>query len=87
MKSLLSKVSITVNDRIYLKDPESSELGLKILKGSIDMIDEMGLEAFTFGKLAKRIGSTEASVYRYFESKHKLLIYLTAWYWAWMEYA
>ena len=30
--------------------------------------------------------STEASIYRYFESKHKLLLYLISWYWHWMEY-
>ena len=50
------------------------------------MIYEIGFEAFTFRKLAKSISSTEASVYRYFESKHKLLVYLTAWYWSWLEY-
>lgn len=86
MDKLLAKVSIVVNDRIYLKDPASSELGRKIISRSIAMVDEMGFEAFTFRKLAKAIGSTEASVYRYFESKHKLLLYLTSWYWAWMEY-
>jgi hypothetical protein len=26
-------------------------------------------------------------VYRYFENKHKLLVYLVAWYWAWLEFA
>ncbi|MBP8074150.1 MAG: TetR/AcrR family transcriptional regulator, partial [Bacteroidia bacterium] len=24
--------------------------------------------------------------YRYFENKHKLLVYLVAWYWAWLDY-
>jgi AcrR family transcriptional regulator len=86
MKDLLSKVSIQVNDRVYLKNPETSELGKKIIKSSIELIDELGFESFTFRKLAIEIGSTEASVYRYFESKHKLLLYLTAWYWGWMEY-
>ena len=50
------------------------------------MIDELGFEQFTFKKLAQAIGSTEASVYRYYDNKHKLLIYLIAWYWKWMEY-
>jgi AcrR family transcriptional regulator len=53
---------------------------------SISMIDELGFEEFTFRKLAKEINSTEASVYRYFENKHKLLLYLSSWYWGWMEY-
>ena len=86
MHNLLSKVSIQVNKCIFLKDPQSSDLGRRIIAGSIDMIDEMGFEGFTFRKLGKAIKSTEASVYRYFESKHKLLLYLTSWYWGWMEY-
>ena len=36
--------------------------------------------------IGPRIGSTEASVYRYFENKHKLLVYLVAWHWAWLDY-
>ncbi|UTW61900.1 TetR/AcrR family transcriptional regulator [bacterium SCSIO 12741] len=86
MLEFLSKVSIRVNEHIYLKDPESSELGRKIIAGSIDLIDEIGIENFTFRKLAQVIDSTEASIYRYFESKHKLLLYLTTWYWGWLEY-
>lgn len=86
MHELISKIPVRVCEYIYLKDPESSDLGKKIISGSIEMIDELGFEAFTFRKLAKHIGSTEASVYRYFESKQKLLLYLSAWYWGWMEY-
>ena len=86
MKDLLSNIQIQVNDSIYLKDPKSSTLGQKIIAGSIDLIADIGFEAFTFRKVAKAIGSTEASIYRYFESKHKLLLYLTCWHWGWMEY-
>lgn len=86
MHRLLSNISIQVHEKIYLKHPESSELGQKIISSSIDMIEEMGFECFTFRKLAKEISSTEASIYRYFENKHKLLLYLSSWYWAWMEY-
>lgn len=62
-----------------------SELGKKILSESILLIEEVGLEHFTFRKLASRIGSAEASIYRYFENKHKLLLYLVNWYWGWLE--
>ncbi len=86
MKNLLSNIEICVNSKIYLKDPASSDLGKKIIQGSIELIYEIGFEAFTFRKLAKAISSTEASIYRYFESKHKLLVYLTSWYWSWLEY-
>ncbi len=86
MQELLSNLSIQVNDKIFLKNPESSDLGKKIIKGGIELMDETGFEAFTFNKLAKKINSTEASIYRYFESKHKFLLFLTIWYWGWMEY-
>lgn len=82
----LPNVHIDVHERIYVKNPESSELGRKIVLGSIDLIDQLGFDHFTFRKLGKEINSTEASIYRYFENKHKLLIYLTSWYWTWLEY-
>lgn len=50
------------------------------------MIHELGFESFTFKKLGIKIGSNESSIYRYFENKHKVLLYLTSWYWGWLEY-
>lgn len=86
MQELLSVLRIQVPEAIYIKDPESSELGKRIITGSIDLLDGIGFEKFTFRKLSREINSTEASIYRYFESKHKLLVYLISWYWSWMEY-
>jgi len=86
MQDLLSKVNIQVDEHLYLKNPESSTLGLKIVSGSIELICEVGFDQFTFKKLAEKISSTEASIYRYFESKHRVLLYLTNWYWSWLEY-
>lgn len=86
MLELLAKITIKVNEGIYLKNPESTTLGIKIIEGSIEMIHNLGFESFTFRKLAIEIGSTEATIYRYFESKHKLLLYLVSWYWSWLEY-
>lgn len=86
MDNLLGKISISVDSNVYVKDPESSELGKQIIRGSIDLIDKLGFEEFTFRKLAAEIKSTEASVYRYFTNKHYLLSYLTMWYWGWQEY-
>nr|WKN34908.1 TetR/AcrR family transcriptional regulator [Tunicatimonas sp. TK19036] len=79
-------VTLRLSDRYFTRDPQHTELGSKIISSSIRMIDMLGFEQFTFKKLATEIQSTEASVYRYFENKHKLLIYLIAWYWKWMEY-
>jgi AcrR family transcriptional regulator len=86
MQQMLSNIIISVNDKLYVKNPETSELGKKIIEQSIILIDEIGFENFTFKKLGERIGSNESSIYRYFESKHKLLLYLSSWYWGWMEY-
>jgi AcrR family transcriptional regulator len=86
METILSNLKIQVNNKIYLKDPETSTLGKKIIENSIVLINEIGFEEFTFKKLGDLIGSNESSIYRYFESKHKLLVYLSSWYWSWMEY-
>jgi len=77
---------ISVNEKIYLKDPESSELGKSIVKNSIELIDDIGFEAFTFKKLGSKMGSPESTIYRYFENKHRILLYLISWYWCWLEY-
>lgn len=86
MEILLENFKITINEKLYLKDPETSALGKKILKNSIILMDEIGFEAFTFKKLGASIDSTESSIYRYFENKHKLLVYLSTYYWSWTEY-
>ena len=86
MKNLLSVLKISVPDKIFIKDPETSELGKRIIEQSIVLINEIGYDSFTFKKLGTKIGSNESSIYRYFESKHKLLLYLSSWYWAWLEY-
>ena len=57
MDGFVNKIVIKVNKNVYLKSPESSVLGEKILMGSINLIDEIGFEEFTFKKLAKSISS------------------------------
>jgi len=86
MDELLLNINVEVPEGLYLKNPESSELGKKIVQNSIVLIEEIGFENFTFKKLGCKINSNESSIYRYFESKHKLLTYLCSWYWRWLEY-
>lgn len=86
MEFLLSNIKMQVNEKIYVKDPETSVLGKKIIEQSIILIDAIGFDNFTFKKLGEKIGSNESSIYRYFENKHKLLIYLSSWHWSWIEY-
>lgn len=88
VKRLIMKLQLHVkmNEALFLRNPESSDLGKNILMHSVQLIHKNGFEAFTFKKLAEDIGTTEAGIYRYFENKHKLLVYLTAWYWGWLEF-
>lgn len=79
-------IQINVGSELYLKNPDSTELGQKIISCSILLIDKLGFESFTFKKLSIKINSPESSIYRYFENKHTLLVYLTSWYWSWTEY-
>lgn len=81
MNHVLASINVPVNKNLFLKDPFTSTLGNNILIGSIELIDLLGFERFTFKKLAVKIHTTEASIYRYFENKNKLLLYLTNWYW------
>jgi AcrR family transcriptional regulator len=79
-------LAFKLNEHLYLRDPQHTQLGQKIIHSSVELIDKLGFEQFTFKKLAEEIDSTEASIYRYFENKHRLLVYLISWYWNWMEY-
>ena len=80
------QLQIKMNEDLFLRNPEHTVLGRNIIKHSIQLIAQHGFEAFTFKKLAEDIGTTEAGIYRYFENKHLLLIYIIAWYWGWLEY-
>jgi len=73
------QIQIAIDPALYIRNPKATELGRKILSNSIEMIDELGFESFTFRKLGARIESNESSIYRYFES-------LISWYWSWIEY-
>lgn len=83
---MMLDVKIKMNSHLFLRDPEQSELGRKIVKDGLRLINQIGFEDFTFKKLAKEINTTEAGIYRYFENKHRLLTYLTSWYWSFLEY-
>lgn len=83
---MATSIRIRLNEKLFLRDPEETELGRKIVAEGVKLIDQLGFEQFTFKKLAVSIESTEASIYRYFENKHKFLIYIISWYWVWLDY-
>jgi len=86
MHRLLAHIKIEVSPQLYLKNPDSTAVGRRIIEHSIELIEELGFESYTFKKLGERIGSPESTIYRYFENKHMLLVYLISWYWSWLEY-
>ena len=65
---LRNMMQLVLSDRYFLRDPLHTELGTNIVAQSILMIDQLGFEQFTFKKLAQPIGSTEASIYRYYST-------------------
>lgn len=79
-------IKFSLNENLFIRDPQDTGLGRDIIRNSIILIDEIGFEDFTFRKLAGKMDSTEASIYRYFKNKHMLLIYLVTWYWEWVSY-
>jgi AcrR family transcriptional regulator len=80
------EIKFDLNESLFLKDPQDTPLGRKIIEYGIVLIDSIGFEGFTFKKLAKEIASTEKSIYRYFENKHHFLLFLTSWYWEWVRF-
>ena len=80
------ELKFTLPEKLYLRDPQETSYGKKLLTSSVILFEELGFENFTFGKLAKKMSSSEVSIYRYFENKHLLLLYLNCWYWEWVNY-
>ena len=83
---MTAQLRIDLNEKLYLRDPQGTDLGRRLVAEGVLLIDEIGFEQFTFKKLAHRMESTEASLYRYFENKHRLLMYLVSWHWAWLRH-
>ena len=46
------EVRIKMNDKLYLRNPEESALGKKIVKYGLVLINKVGFEDFTFKKLS-----------------------------------
>ncbi len=79
-------IKFSLSKKLYVRDPQETKYGKRLLRHSIILMDQLGLEQFTFKKLASEMKSTEASIYRYFENKYKMLSYLGCWYWEWVHY-
>lgn len=77
----MNPILFQLSERLYVRDPQRTATGQLLLQKSITLMDRVGFEQFTFRKLADEMSSTEATIYRYFENKHRLLLYLIDWYW------
>ncbi len=53
------QLQIKMNEKLFLRDPEQTELGKKIIRHSIQLVYKNGFELFTFKKLAEDIGTTK----------------------------
>lgn len=74
-----------LNENLFLRNPDDTASGRLILQQGLSLMLEIGFEAFTFRKLAEKAGITEATVYKYFSNKHRLLQYYFDLYWVWMK--
>lgn len=76
---MLPTLRTDLNEHLSLRDPQATALGRRLLTESGGLLDEIGFEALTFNKLTLALSSKEASLYRYFENKHRLLTNLVNW--------
>ena len=83
LQSVIPRYLIEPAPGLTLRDT-SSPIGTRILAQRLVLMNEIGLEAFTFKKLAERIGCTEVTVYHYFANKQRLLQYYFQVYWLWL---
>ncbi|MCE2963502.1 MAG: TetR/AcrR family transcriptional regulator [Chitinophagales bacterium] len=83
---MVANFSFHINPHLFKKNPEESAIGREIVSNSIDLINNLGIENFTFKKLATKIQHTEATIYRYFENKQMLLLYIVSWYWHYLDF-
>lgn len=86
MHTVSQQLAFKIHEGLFLKNPDSSDLGRIIVRSGLKLMSELGFEQFTFRKLSIEVGSPESTIYRYFENKHKFLLYLLSLYWSWLEY-
>ena len=83
VQNTMARYLIEPDPGLVLRDP-ASPMGSRILSEGLVLMNGIGLEAFTFKKLAEQIGCTEVTVYHYFANKQRLLQYYFQVYWLWL---
>ena len=61
----LLQVQLKISEKLYLKDPDSTSLGRRIIYAGVHLIDKIGFEQFNFKKLAQEMAArlNERGVY------------------------
>ncbi len=85
VQRILDHYTVQLDKTLFVKDPSTSEVGKEIVRQSVKLLAQEGIESFNFKKLSNAIASTETTVYRYFSNKHQLVMYLSSWYWVRLE--
>ena len=67
-----ASLRIELNEHLYSRNPGGTEIGRGLLTESVRIIDEIGFEHFMFKKLSLNMGSSEATLYCYFDNKELL---------------
>ena len=83
MDTTMPRYLIEPDPGLALRDT-TTLVGTRILAEGLALMTELGLEGFTFRKLAERAGCTEMTVYHYFANKQRLLQYYDQMYWLWL---
>jgi hypothetical protein len=83
---MIKGIKFSFSNHLYLKFPHETKYGNRLLSHTVELMAPTGFEAFTFRKLDIEMKSAEASIFRCFENKHQLLVFLSCWYWEWVHY-
>jgi len=78
-------IRIHLNENLYLRNPEQTQAGQTIITAGLELFLDLGFESVTFKKLGEQAGITEATIYKYFNNKHRLLQYYFDLYWVWVK--
>ena len=79
----MARYHIEPDQSLSLRDT-TSPMGSRIVVEGLQLLNELGLEAFTFKKLSERISCSELTVYHYFANKQRLLQFYFQLYWLWL---
>ncbi len=67
-------VNIHLLNKIKIMTTELSERQKEIIKLSLELISESGIQGFTIKNLAKKVGFSESAIYRHYVNKIDILI-------------